>query len=300
MGGLGAYTPRGSPPHLCSRATVLSCPWKSVGPLMSWYQQTWWTDVVLPAGVCAGVAWFGLLRHFNGKGRLLGSWRSASLALTVVALMCVVAVATGLLLPHLAKLPPAAAGFATGAAALPRKKQDESTQPYVKFMTLGIAWLMERLEYRMRTDGLSWCDEFIDTVRESAQLRLLAHEVRQYLLERQQQASVIKSVNSTYDAAQKAIDLALEVQTKTDQACGVHTPWARREATEQELFECRSAFGEARAMCEHLLLLAYLHGRRSERAELETLRAKAVPDDAFRGGVVPSQRRRFSLRRSRG
>ncbi|MFJ2566595.1 hypothetical protein ACIO02_27300 [Streptomyces sp. NPDC087568] len=263
---------------------------------MSWYQQSWCSDFVLPAGVCAGVAWFGLLRHFHGKGRLLGSRRSAALAFSVLALMCGVAIVAGLLLPHLAALPPAAAGFATGAAAIPRKKQDETTQVYVKFMTLGIAWLMERLEYRMRTDGLTWSDALLEGVQESTQLRLFAHSIKFYLLERHQANGIVKAVSSTYEAAEKAIDVALDVQTKTAEAR--RTRWAA-DLTEQELFNCRASLEEARAQCAHLLLLAYLHGRRSEQSELEALRAKVVPNDAYRCGDVPAQRRWFSRRRSR-
>ncbi|MEU6480344.1 hypothetical protein ABZ858_26365 [Streptomyces sp. NPDC047017] len=265
---------------------------------MSWYQQSWWTHFVLPAVVCAGVSWFGLLRHFHGKGRLLGSRRSTALACSVLALMCAVAIGTGLLLPHLAALPPAAAGFATGAAAIPRKKQDETTQPYVKFMTLGIAWLMERLEYRMRTDGLTWCDAALEGVRESTQLRLLAHGVRQYLLERHQLGAVVKAVNATYDAAEKAIDAALDVQTMIDENC--RTRWLAPEPTAHERFECRRSLEEARTQCVHLLLIAYLHGRRSEQPEIEALRAKLVPEDTYRSAGVPTQRGWFSRWRARG
>ncbi|MDF3300435.1 hypothetical protein [Streptomyces tropicalis] len=265
---------------------------------MSWYQQTWWTDLVLPAVVCAGVAWFGLLRHFHGRGRLLGSRRSAALACTVLVLMCAVAVGTGQLLPHLAALPPAAAGFATGAAAIPRKKQDETTQPYVKFMTLGVAWLMERLEYRLRTDGLTWCDRLLEDVRESAQLRLFAHGVKHYLLERHQQNAVAKTVNAAYDATERAIDVALDVQTRTDEACRTRWP-APGRPTEHESFECRRTLEEARAHCAHLLLLAYQLGRRSEHPELEALRDKVVSDDAYRSGAVPVQRRWFTRRGTR-
>lgn len=260
---------------------------------MSWYQETWASAFVLPAGLCAAVAWFGLLRHFGGKGRLLGSRRSAGLALSVVGLMCGVAIGAGLLLPHLAKVPPAAVGFGMGATALPRKRRDESTQPYVKLMTLGIAWLMERLEYRIHTDGLAWCEDLVKGIDQSSQLRLLAHDVKQFLLERHQQAALTKAINAAYTDAERAIDSALEVQTKTDQACDVHTPWKRRDPTELELFECRRALAQARAMCVHLLLLAYRHGRSSERSELEALRAKVAPNDAYRAGGVPSQRRKF-------
>ncbi|MGW3983843.1 hypothetical protein [Streptomyces mirabilis] len=267
-----------------------------MGPLMSWYQETWWTAFVLPAVVCAGVAWFGLLRHFTGKGRLLGSRRSAGLALSVVALMCGVAIGAGLLLPHLAKVPPAAVGFGMGVTALPRKKRDESTQPYVKLMTLGIAWLMERLEYRIHTDGLAWCEKLVEDIDQSAQLRMLAHEVQQFLLHRHQQAALTKAINAAYSDAEQAIDKALEVQTNTDQARGVHT-WERREPTELELFACRRAVGEARTMCVHLLLLAYRNGRKSERSELEALRAKVAPNDTYRGGGVPPQRSWFDRMR---
>lgn len=283
---------------LCRQVTVLPVHRKHLGPYMQWYQQTWFTDFALPALVCAGVAWFGLLRQFSGKGRLLGTHRSAALAFSVVILMCAIAIGAGLLLPHLAKVPPAAAGFALGATAAPRRRQDGTAQPVVKFMTLGVAWLLERLEYRMRTDALNWSTGFLADFKESRQLRLFIHGLQQYLLGRQDHAAVIKSVKAQYESAEKAIDKALEVQTAVDVACDVQTPWAKREPNADEEFDCRSAFAEARTLCEHFVMLAYLHGRRSEHAGLEALRTQALHAGAHHG-EVPPQKRRLSWLRSR-
>ncbi len=296
--GLGAGA-EGEPASPLPSGDGPACSLENLGPYMHWYQHTWFTDFALPAGICAGVAWFGLLRQFAGKGRLLGTHRSAALAFSVVALMCAIAVGAGLLLPHLAKVPPAAAGFALGATAAPRRRQDGTAQPVVKFMTLGVAWLLERLEYRMRTDALNWSTEFLADFRESRQLRLFIHELQQYLLARQDHAAVIKSIKAQYEAAEKAIDKALEVQTSTDDACNVQTPWLKREPDADEEFACRSTFAEARTLSEHFVKLAYLHGRRSEHPALEVLRTGALNAGAHHRVPVPPQRRRPSWRRSR-
>ncbi|MCF3131235.1 hypothetical protein [Streptomyces olivochromogenes] len=262
--------------------------------MSSWYQQTWCTDYALPAAACAVIAWFGLLRHFHCKGRLLGTARSAALSLSVMALMCAAAVGTAHLLPHLAALPPVTAGVATGAAALPRKKQDEGTQQYVKILTLGVASLMERLDYRLHTDGQSWCDAFLADFTESAKLRMFNHDLKQYLLDRHRQSAVCKTIHACYEEAERAIDKALDVQTRTDEACRGDVSWLPpRDPTDQERYDCRSSFAEARAQSGHLLLIAYVQGRRSERPQLEELRDKALWRDTYHSSALPRQGRRF-------
>ncbi|MEU1401647.1 hypothetical protein ABZ471_04645 [Streptomyces sp. NPDC005728] len=263
---------------------------------MTWYHHSWLAGYALPAALSAGLAWIGLARHSVGRGRLLGSWRSAGLTLLVLALTGTVGIAAGLALPHLAKLPPIAAGLATGVTTMPRKRQDDTTQPYVKYMTLGIAWFRERLEYRMQLDARRWCDRFMDGFEKSTQLRVFMHDLKNYLLDRH--PTLTKTVTNLFDAADKAMINALEVQTKTDEARReIHISWTR-EPTDEEVYQCRSAFGEARNRCGDLLLYAYLHGRRTEQAELETLRTKALSNDAFHSSALPQQRRRFSLRRN--
>ncbi|MEU6219591.1 hypothetical protein ABZ845_19030 [Streptomyces sp. NPDC047022] len=264
---------------------------------MTWYHHGWLAGYALPAALSAGLAWVGLARNSVGKGRLLGSWRSAGLTLLVLALTGAVGIAAGLALPHLAKLPPLAAGLATGVTTMPRKRQDDTIQPYVKFMTLGIAWFRERLEYRMQLDARSWCDEFMDGFEKSTQLRVFVHELKNYLVDRH--PSLTKAINGLFDAADKGMIKALEVQTKTDEARReIHISWMRAP-TDEEVYQCRSALGEARNRCGDLLLYAYLHGRRTEQDELETMRAKALSNDAFHGSALPQQRQRFSLRRIR-
>lgn len=268
-----------------------------LGPFMTWYHHSWLAGYALPAALSAGLAWIGLARHCAGKGRLLGSWRSAGLTLLVLALTGAVGIAAGLALPHLAKLPPVAAGLATGVTTMPRKRQDETTQPYVKFMTLGIAWFRERLEYRMQLDARRWCDRFMDGFEKSTQLRVFVHELKNYLVDRH--PPLAKAVTNLFDAADKAMINALEVQTKTDEARReIHIAWMR-EPTDEEVYQCRSAFGEALNRCGDLLLYAYVHGRRTEHADLEALRTKALSNDAFHSSALPQQRRRFSLRRNR-
>ncbi|WP_328551815.1 hypothetical protein [Streptomyces sp. NBC_00358] len=267
-----------------------------LGPFMT-YHHGWFAGYVLPAMLSAGLAWVGLARNSVGKGRLLGSWRSAGLTLLVLSLTGAVGIAAGMALPHLAKLPPVAAGLATGVTTMPRKRQDDTTQPYVKFMTLGIAWFRERLEYRMQLDAHTWCDGFLDSFERSTQLRVFVHDLRNYLADRH--PTLTKAITNLFDAADKAMIHALEVQTKTDQARReIPTNWMR-EPTDEEVYQCRSAMGEARNRCGDLLMYAYVHGRRTEEAELETLRAKALPNDAFHSSALPQQGRRFSLRRNR-
>ncbi|UXY32996.1 hypothetical protein [Streptomyces sp. HUAS TT20] len=268
--------------------------------MSSWYQQTWWTYYVLPGGACALIAWIGLLKHFHGKGRLLGTARSAGLSLSVMALMCATAIGTAHLLPHLAALPPVTAGLATGAAALPRRKQDESTQPYVKILTLGVASLMERLDYRLRTDGQSWCDAFLADFKESVNLRMFNHSLKRYLLDRHRQPAVCKTVNACYEEAERAIDKALDIQTRTDEACRGEASWTPpRDPTEQERYDCLSSFAEACALSAHLLLIAYQHGRRSEQPQLEQLRDDALWREAYHSPGLPRQRRRLPFLRDR-
>ncbi|KIE26022.1 hypothetical protein LK08_16525 [Streptomyces sp. MUSC 125] len=264
---------------------------------MIWDHHGWLAGYVLPAVLSAGLAWIGLVRHSVGKGWLLGSWRSAGLALLVLVLAGAVGIAAGLALPHLAKLPPAAAGLATGVTTMPRKRQEDTTQPYVKFMTLGIAWLRERLDYRMCLDAHSWCAQFLDGFEKSTHLRVFVHELKHHLVNRH--PTLNKTINNLFDAADKAMIHALEVQTKTDEARrDTHTGWMR-EPTDEEVYQCRSAFGEAFSRCGDLLLCAYVHGRRTEQSELGTLRAKALPNDAFRNSPLPVQRRRLSFHRNR-
>jgi AcrR family transcriptional regulator len=256
---------------------------------MSWLHHTWCVDYVLPAAVSAAIAWVGLAREFSGKGRLLGSWASSGLMLLVLALMGAVAAGAVVLLPHAASIPPVIAGAATGVTALPRRKQDETAQPYIKFMTLGIALVRERLVQRVHLDACTWSDRFLRGIETSAQLRVFAHDLKLYLLERHPLAAETKMINAIYTDVETAIDVALDVQTRIDEACRQ----AEREPTDDELIARRQAFGIALAQCGHLLRFAYVHGRRSENEELRTLRAKAMSNDAFHSPALPPQRRWF-------
>ncbi|MCN9242092.1 hypothetical protein NGF19_15060 [Streptomyces sp. RY43-2] len=263
---------------------------------MTWNHHGWLAGYVLPAALGAGLAWVGLARSSVGKGRLLGSWRSAGLTFLVLALTGAVGVAAGLALPHLAKLPPAAAGLATGVTTMPRKRPDDTTQPYVKYMTLGLAWFRERLDYRMQLDARTWSDRFLEGFEKTTHLRVFVHELKNYLLDRH--PTRVKAIVGLFEEADRAMVHALEVQTRTDEACGdVRSGWMRKP-TDEEIYQCRSALGEAFNRCGDLLLFAYVHGRRTEQPELETLRVKSLSDDAFHSSPLPRQRRRFGLRRT--
>lgn len=257
--------------------------------MMTWIHHTWLADYVLPAVVSAAIAWVGLAREFAGKGRLLGSWASAVLVSLVLVLMGAVAAGAVLLLPHAASIPPVIAGAATGATALPRRRQEETAQPYVKFMTLGIALVRERLVQRVHLDACTWSDRFLRGIETSAQLRVFVHDLRLYLLERHPLATETKTINAIYSDVEKAIDAALDVQTGIDEECRR----SGRGLTGDELIARRQAFGTALAQSGHLLRFAYVHGRRSENEELRMLRAKAVSNDAFHHPALPPQRRWF-------
>ena len=261
---------------------------RSTGPQMSWYQQAWLARAVLPAGCCAVVAWIALVRRFAGRGWLCGTRWSLVLALAVVGLLSGVAVATGFLLPQLAHLPPAAVGLAAGAGIAPRgRQQGESTQPVVKFMTLGVAALLERLEVRLQLDCADWTDGFLECFKESQQLQIFAHDVRMYLQNRHTgDKALLKDIEEHYQEALKAFDHVLNVETRIDQDRRIATPDGipeqRRSRTAAEETLIRQALGEAAQRCKQLMRLAYLQGRRSERPALERLR-----DAALHPALVP-------------
>ncbi|WBO69583.1 hypothetical protein [Streptomyces camelliae] len=268
--------------------------------MSSWPQHAWWVDYALPAAVSAAIAWVGLAREFAGKGRLLGSWASAALMLFVLALMGAVAAGAVVLLPHAAQIPPVLAGAATGATALPRRRQDETAQPYVKFMTLGIALVRERLVQRVHLDACTWSDRFLDGIETSTQLRVFVHDLKLYLLERHPLTADSKTINAIYADVEKAIDAALDVQTRIDEACRDGDLTWQRDPTADELIARRQAFGTALAQCGHLLHFAYAHGRRSEMEELRALRAKSMSNDAFHSPALPPQRRWYDRWLARG
>ncbi|MGX1975843.1 hypothetical protein [Streptomyces kronopolitis] len=201
-----------------------------------------------------------------------------------------VTVIAAALLPHADALPPVVAGVATGAAAVPRRKQEEGAPPYIKFMTLGIALVRERLIDRVHLDARAWSDTFLEGIQSSAQLRVFVYDLKLYLLDRHELTGDVKTVKALYDDAEKAIDAALEVQTKIAEDCREPgTQWSRAPSEDEDIRQ-RRAFAEARAQCGHLLLFAHVHGRRSEYAQLTALRRKATSNDAFRSPPLPPQR----------
>ncbi|WP_030343145.1 hypothetical protein [Streptomyces sp. NRRL S-1022] len=264
-----------------------------------WHEHVWLGRYALPAVVSAAIAWLGLLRDFARRGRLLGSRQSVGLLVLMLGMLGGVTVIAAALLPHAGALPPVVAGVATGAAAVPRRKQEEGTPPYIKFMTLGIALVRERLIDRVHLDARAWSDTFLEGIHSSAQLRVFIYDLKLYLLDRHELSGDVKTVNTLYADAEKALDAALEVQTKIAQDCREPgMPWSR-EPSEDEAIRERRAFAEARAQCGHLLLFAYIHGRRSEYPQLTALREKATSNDAFHSPRLPPQRSFLSRWRER-
>lgn len=256
---------------------------------MNWYHEVWCTRYALPAAAGALVTWLSLFRRFAGRGRLLGTWRSAGLAAAVVGLMAGASVVAGLALPHLAALPPAAAGLVTGFGAAPRRQRDESTQPVVKILSFGVASLLERLEYRLSLDCLDWCERQVEPLTEIAQLWALAEGVTDHLRARQT-GRVLKAVQECHQDAAEALDRALAVYGERHE--GRRTT-ARRAFSDPEQRARARVFAEARSRCLDLLALWYRHGRRSEEPALHRIVAAARPPDACRTAPVPVRRRSF-------
>ncbi|MBY8887200.1 hypothetical protein K7472_20445 [Streptomyces sp. PTM05] len=269
---------------------------------MRWYQEPWIAQLALPAASCAVVTWISLVRRFTGKGRLFGSRQAVGLALSVTGMTCVIALGTGLLLPHVARLPPVAVGLVAGAGVAPRGRRDgDVTQPVVKVLTLGVASLLERLEYRLITDYMTWADSFMSGFKEPRQLRVFAHDLKLHLLSRHEgNKALTKVVNERHtevDGAVGAVFALLDARVRRAgggvlTALDVDQEWP---GGQHEEIEYLRAFGVALERCKQLLALAHVHGRRSDMATLEALRDRVVPSDGFGSSSVPVQRGLFGL-----
>ncbi|PWI45164.1 hypothetical protein CK485_03120 [Streptomyces sp. ICBB 8177] len=248
------------------------------------------------------------MRRFTGKGRLLGSRQSVGLALSVTAMTCVIALGTGLLLPHVARLPPVAVGLVAGAGVAPRGRRDgDVAQPVVKVLTLGVASLLERLEYRLITDYMTWADSFMSGFKEPRQLRIFAHGLKLHLLSRHEgNKALAKAVNERHAEADGAIGAVFALLDARARRAGSGMLTALDGPQEwpggqHEEVEYLRAFGTALERCKQLLALAHVHGRRSDTAALEALRDNVVPPDGFGSSSVPAQGGLFGLvRQERG
>ncbi|WP_051722398.1 hypothetical protein [Streptomyces albus] len=267
---------------------------------MSWFPSSFLPEWALPAGLSGLVAWICLVRQYHGKGRLLGTWRSGLLSAAVVGAMAAIALLVIALLPLLAEVPAAAVGVATGAGVLRRGRtavQQDTTKPFLTFLTLGTTHLLERLETRMETDCADWCDAMVSGIRDLYQLQIFVHAVRLHLLARHPDKAARKMTDERFAEAEAALQQAIETDSRTRTGGGLRPPGrddlpgTRRDRAGEERVESLRAWGEALHGCKLLLRVAYLLGRRSDRRRLLDLLDGAAPGGGRRDAPLPSQRR---------
>ncbi|NJQ02582.1 hypothetical protein [Streptomyces zingiberis] len=263
---------------------------------MSWFQSPFFLNWGAPAGLSGLVAWICLVRQYHGKGRLLGSARAALLSAAVVTAMAGIALLAVSLLPLLAQVPAAAVGVATGAGVLRRGRvQSDTAKPFLTFLTLGTAHLLERLEERMALDCADWCDDLADGLRDLRRAQVFVHALRLHLVARHQDKTSRKAVEERFAEAEEAIRRALETEERIEAARRMPgfdgRPGPRRDRTEEERVAALRAWGEARHHCALLLRVAYLLGRRSDRWALLALRDGTAPGGGRPGAPLPAQRR---------
>ncbi|MCC5033427.1 hypothetical protein DMH02_009405 [Streptomyces sp. WAC 00631] len=264
---------------------------------MSWFPSPFLPQWALPAGLSGLVAWICLVRQYHGKGRLLGTRQSVLLSAAVVGAMAAIALLVIALLPLLSEVPAAAVGVATGAGVLRRGRavQPDTTKPFLSFLTLGTAHLLERLEARMETDCADWCDDMVSGIRDPYQMQIFVHAVRLHLLARHPDKAGRKLTDERFAEAEAALQQAIETDARTGGACRAPgrdgLPEPRRDRGEAERVESLRAWGEALHSCKLLLRVAYLLGRRSDRRRLLELLDGAAPAGSRRDAPLPSQRR---------
>ncbi|MZE76069.1 hypothetical protein [Streptomyces xinghaiensis] len=263
---------------------------------MSWFQPPFLLNWVLPAGLSGLVAWICLVRQYHGKGRLLGTWRSGLLSAAVVTSMAAIALLVISLLPLLAEVPAAAIGIATGAGVVRRGRvQQDTSGPFLAFLTLGTSHLLDRLEARMETDCADWCDDLLAGIKDLYQLQIFVHAVRLHLLARRPDRTARKAADDRYAEADAALTRAIDTESRIGEACRMpgfgSLPEPRRNRTEEERVASLRAWGEARHSCALLLRVVYLLGRRSDRRRLLGLREEAAPSGGYRETPLPAQRR---------
>ncbi|GHF28864.1 hypothetical protein GCM10010218_07520 [Streptomyces mashuensis] len=245
---------------------------------------------VLPAVVCAPVTWVCLVFRFRGEGRLLGSVRSAALALCVALWTSgMAAVAGGLLLPHASSVPPAALGVVTGWGVGPRGRGEQGGgRAALAVLTLGNSLLLHQLALRLRTDRAEWCERMAQGFPDCWDLDAFAADLRAHLLLRVDvpgrakgaRAAVRREITERHKEVRAAAQKWITLETKVQKACDEQGRAPGRE----ELRQLRRAFGEAEQYLTYLLELAHAHGKRSDAARLRELRARYVPARDGRDG----------------
>ncbi|WP_405592204.1 hypothetical protein [Streptomyces sp. NBC_01190] len=255
----------------------------------------------LTAVLSAGFSWLTLARRYAGKGRLFGSRYAACLTVATVACMTTVAVTTNVVLCQTQSLPAVAAGVVAGIGVAPRTRHHtESVRPLAKVMSLGIAFVIERLDDRMRLDRARWCEDLLAGFTDFHQMRSFVHEVTESYIEPRFDAKVYEDARERLAAAVTALTEAAETHERIEAACRRSRPADDpRPRTPTEQSEYRRVHTVALTRCKQVLALVYDHGRRSEDAILRRLRQEAAPDTAFRHPAMPQQRESRALLRRR-
>ncbi|MBY8879680.1 hypothetical protein [Actinacidiphila acidipaludis] len=248
----------------------------------------------LAAVASAGVCWLNLARRFADKGRLAGSRYSVGLTFAVVTVTVTVAVTTTVLLSRTQGLPAAAAGVLAGAGVFPRARQTsaDTSRALTRVMSLGIAYLTDRLVDRMRRDEAAWCEAMLAGFKDFAQMQTFVHTLTVDYLQPRLDPKLYTDAEQRLRAAGEALAAAAECHERIDAACRqADPPDTPRKRTMPEQLDYDRAAGEARKSVKFVLALVYQHGRRSEDAALQRIRYEAAPD-AFEAEQVPQQRRR--------
>ncbi|GAA0446513.1 hypothetical protein ABZ951_05750 [Streptomyces sp. NPDC046215] len=254
-----------------------------MGDAVAWEQTSVLSEWVLPAAICAPVTWVCLVWRFREDGRLLGTVRSAASAVAVVLWTSgMAALASGLLLPHVSSVPPAAVGAVTGLGLVPRRKLESSGEhPLMVIVTLGDSLLLSSLALRLQADRAEWCDRMAEGFQDCWELDSFADQVRAHLLARvdasgrtarsrtQLRREIVERHREVRSAAQKWIT----IETKIEKLCQQQ----RRERTREEVRQVRRAFGEAEHFCAGLLRLAHMYGKRSDDKKILALKRLPAP-----------------------
>ena len=244
---------------------------------MQLLRSDWLLQGVLPGGLAAVLAWLCLLNRFHGKGRLLGSRRSAGLAVAVCAAMACVAVVTNVLLPNAtaSRLRPVAVAV-VGTGVSKRRRQQESVTQLAAAMSLGVARLLARLEERLEADRADWCDSMMEGLDNPWRTQMFIDEVKRHLEARALGSkSRQKAIDEHYAEIREAFETALVTSDRINPSGGHALTYAEERAL-------RRTFGEADERCKLLLRLAHEYGLRTDDATLRRMR------DRYRHAIAPT------------
>lgn len=242
----------------------------------------WIAEGLLSGGLSALLAWLCLVNRFSGKGRLLGSHRSAGLALAICLVMSGLAVVTNIVLPgaassHLRPLAVAAVG--TGVAKRKRRQQQEDGNAAVLAiaLSLGVARLLERLGDRLADDQAKWCDAMMEGLTNPWQAQIFIDAVRLRLMAQAEirgskpRQKLIEELHE--EACQAFADAYAECKEK---GLGPIDNWRAKRPSYEETLVVKRVYGQADHRCKFLLRLAHDYGKRTDDAQLRRLKTECI------------------------